>query len=397
MHQPTRVPSPRGTRPAPSTPCTRGTVSELLHRHLLVTCLFLVALINACLGLWDQGLGASTVAGFVAAFSLLALDRWYWPVVVLVCLGAGVHALVGQVGAGTAALLLLVAVSARRGLFGSCAVLVTWYLPCAYAALGASGYSFLMTSIGIIAISVPLAAGFILRRTDHRLDRVEAAREDELRHQRLLIARELHDTVTRSTTHMVLLAQEAGSSPHLDPRTQATMDELTAIGRRTVTDLRTMLRLLHEGEPGTPQDPTGGNRDTDLAAALSDTARRLRARGLSVRTSVEGEPAHLDPALKNQLLRVVDECAANMIKYTPHGGVCSIQLEVTDTWVELLALSPMDAATPPRPDAALSSGYGLDSIRQGVEALGGYLEVRPSGAVWTLRTLLPRPGTGRRP
>ena len=91
--------------------------------------------------------------------------------------------------------------------------------------------------------------GFVLRYSREMVAREARLREAALGAQRTAIARDLHDTLARANTQMVLLAQQALGQHPRDERVTTALEDAMAMGHRSVSDLRTMLRLLRQDTP----------------------------------------------------------------------------------------------------------------------------------------------------
>ena len=222
----------------------------------------------------------------------------------------------------------------------------------------------------------------VLRRADTSVARAETARTEALRNQRALIARELHDTLARANTHIVLLAQNARNNPHDHHQTTTALNDIITTGRQSVTDLRTMLRLLRQ-DTNTPLDPTP---TTDLPTALTQAHHDLTTAGLHTTITHQGDLTNLPPTLTTTLTRILHESTANMIKHAAPDAQCTIQLDITDTHAELLVINPLANH---HHDQQLSSGLGLLSIQERTHALGGTTTITPTDHQWILHTTLP--------
>jgi signal transduction histidine kinase len=116
---------------------------------------------------------------------------------------------------------------------------------------------------------------------------------------------------------------------------------------------------------------------------LEDLVSSVRAAGLPVDLSVEGEVIELPPGVDLSAYRIVQEALTNALKHAgPARAHVSIryaqgalQLEITDDGRRL-------------PDA--SGGHGLTGMRERVAVFGGRLESgrRPEGG-YALRAMLP--------
>ena len=222
----------------------------------------------------------------------------------------------------------------------------------------------------------------VLRRADTSLAKAEATRIEALHNQRALIARELHDTLARANTHIVLLAQNARNNPHDHHQTTTALDDIITTGRQSVTDLRTMLRLLRQ-DTNTPLDPTP---TANLHTALTQTQHDLTTAGLHTTITHEGDLTTLSPTLTTTLTHILHESTANMIKHAAPDAQCTIQLDITDTHAELLVINPLANH---HHDQQLSSGLGLLGIQERSRALGGTTTITPTAHQWILHTTLP--------
>jgi len=227
----------------------------------------------------------------------------------------------------------------------------------------------------------------VLRRADTSVAKAEATRIEALHNQRALIARELHDTLARANTHIVLLAQNARNNPHDHHQTTTALDDIITTGRQSVTDLRTMLRLLRQ-DTNTPLDPTP---TANLHTALTQTQHDLTTAGLHTTITHEGDLTTLSPTLTTTLTHILHESTANMIKHAAPDAQCTIQLDITDTHAELLVINPLANH---HHDQQLSSGLGLLGIQERSRALGGTTTITPTAHQWILHTTLPLVGLG---
>lgn len=66
----------------------------------------------------------------------------------------------------------------------------------------------------VVRSGICFCVAVVVRRADASVVKAEKAKARALRNQRALIARELHDTLARANTHIVLLAQHAQTDPH---------------------------------------------------------------------------------------------------------------------------------------------------------------------------------------
>ena len=241
-----------------------------------------------------------------------------------------------------------------------------------------------LISTQLIWFGACCAVAVVLRSTDLKITTAQAAQAQALRDQRNLIARELHDTLARANTHIVLLAEHARAHPHDHQRTATALDDIITTAHHCVTDLRTMLRVLRQ-DTTTPLDPTPPT--TDLHTTLARINHDLTTAGLHATTTLEGDTTVLTPTLTTTLTRILDECAANIIKYAAPDAQSTIHIDITHTHAELLVINPLAQGRPHNP--ATSTGHGLLSIQERTHALGGTTTITPTNHQWILHTTLP--------
>jgi len=120
---------------------------------------------------------------------------------------------------------------------------------------------------------------------------------------------------------------------------------------------------------------------------LLEAEHDLRAAGLHPTIACEGDPSTLAPSLAITMVRILDEAVANMIKYAARDARCSVQLDVDDEQVGLLAINPLTENRQSTP--ATSSGLGLLGIRERAQSRGGNADVISDDHQWILHVAIP--------
>ena len=336
----------------------------------------------SALSLMSLDLGIFALLGILVPWGLLLLSRFPWTTTAVMALSTactiGTGEFTGTVVATWLALFILLRARRRpQALVIAAATaggnLLAWHA-------GQNMGVFIQQQTSWFFICFGMAA--VLRRADASVARAETARTEALRNQRALIARELHDTLARANTHIVLLAQNARNNPHDHHQTTTALNDIITTGRQSVTDLRTMLRLLRQ-DTNTPLNPTP---TTDLPTALTQAHHDLTTAGLHTTITHQGDLTNLPPTLTTTLTRILHESTANMIKHAAPDAQCTIQLDITDTHAELLVINPLANH---HHDQQLSSGLGLLSIQERTHALGGTTTITPTDHQWILHTTLP--------
>src|SRR5215472_15159216 len=194
--------------------------------------------------------------------------------------------------------------------------------------------------------------------------------------ERARISRELHDIVAHHLSVVVLVAAGARASGRADA---ATLEEIEHSGRQALTETRRLFGVLRDPDEETGRAPQPGISELP---ALADS---LRAAGLEVSLSIDGDHTALPPAVNVSAYRIVQEALTNVLKHAgpAHAEVAvgcadsAVTIEVTDDGPGVTA------------DAG-SGGQGLTGMREQVAIFGGELRAGPRpGGGYAVRARLP--------
>jgi signal transduction histidine kinase len=189
--------------------------------------------------------------------------------------------------------------------------------------------------------------------------------------ERNRISQDIHDTLAQNlagialrldAVHMHVPDLQSDLRGHLDEACNLTRYSL-AEARRAISDLRS-----NEWE------------SLDLSAALPEIAERLAA-ALKTRVQVLGAPRKLNPTTETNLLRIVQEAFANIVKHADASTV-DVELNYTSDRLALRVRDDGHGFDPENLSLPGSGHYGLIGMRERAERIGGHL------------TLHSRPGLG---
>lgn len=264
-----------------------------------------------------------------------------------------------------------------------------------------------LSSLGV-SIALGLFIESIIRQSAERkglIDELRATRDDlavaerragvEAERQRL--AGEIHDTLAQGFTSIVLHLEAADAALAVAPATTGVppalvhhLDQARQTARESLGEAR---RLVWALRPEPLESAT-------LAAALRRVAARWEASaGIPVEVGIAGPQPRLHPDSEVTLLRVTQEALANVRKHAQATrvaislsfGEATAMLDVRDDGVGFA----LDA---PEPAPTEQGGYGLRSMRERVEALGGTFVVETAPARGTtLAVAVPLGDRGRSP
>ncbi|MDY6056083.1 MAG: histidine kinase [Micrococcus sp.] len=230
-------------------------------------------------------------------------------------------------------------------------------------------------------------------------DAERRAREAAERERRIL-ARDLHDIVAHNLT---IISMQARTAQYVGSP-EAAVDVLRVVGdsaQDALRDLRRMLAVLQqEGVVESGSVPGGGTTDDAVTVArLGEGAERmaedLRLLGMEVSCDVDLGPEALNLGVRAALYRVMQEAVTNAAKHGGAGERAWLRASTTPEAVVLEVCNTVPAEGPGQGHGGgrveeNSSGVGLRSMRDRIEAFGGTLEVGPSeDGVWQVRATVP--------
>lgn len=201
-----------------------------------------------------------------------------------------------------------------------------------------------------------------------------AAQDKAALEERQRLARELHDSVSQALYSIALGARSARSQLGQHPeRVAERLDYVLKLAEAAMTEMRA---LIFELRPEVLASE-------GLIAALHKQAAALRARHhLEVDASFGDEPA-LPLGVKEAFYRIAQEALHNVVK---HARATRVTLEL-DSHDAALRLVIRDDGVGFDPSADFSGHFGLSSMRERAELVGGtfQLESRPGvGATLTV-------------
>ncbi|WP_157518055.1 sensor histidine kinase [Herbidospora mongoliensis] len=191
--------------------------------------------------------------------------------------------------------------------------------------------------------------------------------------ERLWIAQELHDALTHTISVINVQTSVALELLDRDPsRTRTSLMAIKESGHEAMRELRSTLGVLRQ-----PESPSAG---LDRLPALIE---RAEAVGLSVRSTVTGEPGELRPETDRAAYRIAQEAFTNVLR---HAGPATITLTVSHETSRVI-VTIADDGTP----GDAEPGMGLIGMRERAVAVGGTLAAgpAPSGG-FLVRAELPR-------
>ncbi|MGW4488627.1 sensor histidine kinase [Amycolatopsis sp. NPDC004368] len=208
-------------------------------------------------------------------------------------------------------------------------------------------------------------------RQRHEAEAVRRAVQEE----RETIARDLHDVISH---HVSAIGVHAGAArlglPAGDGAIHKSLGAVESASRSAMADLRRLLDLLHARGDEAAQ-PGLDNLDELLGT--------VRAAGLPVRLTVQGDVREIPGSLDVALYRIAQEALTNALR---HGtGLVEVELDHRRTEIVLTVTNEAGEPPPPRDGAR----RGLAGIRRRVALFGGEVTYGRRENTWQVKAHFP--------
>jgi signal transduction histidine kinase len=359
-----------------ATSVTELAIQHRLRPTMLVFCLALCLPLLLC--------HRAPVGAYVVV-ALVALTQWFVSVPQLadgavlvalywVCLGSDMYAIV-------------VALAATE--VGAAMLALRWESQEFKYWVGVSGLTVAAAALGLVIRQ----RRQLLASLQERAARLERERDQQAElgaaAERARIAREMHDIVSHNLTVMIALADGARYALAGSPAEAAgAVQRISATGREALGEMRRLLGVLH-GEP-----ERGLLEPQPTLERLDDLCARVRAAGVPVSVSLDGELRNLPPGVQLTVFRVAQEALTNTLKHASRPTTAHVVLRCVDGEVELVVGNTGGGDGAGTHDGSLpmrqrTSGRGVLGMRERANAYDGTLDCGPApGGGWLVRLRL---------
>jgi len=237
-----------------------------------------------------------------------------------------------------------------------------------------SGVGDAIGGVAVLASSMVLGVSV---RTQHgaRQRRLEQAKSEE----RVLLARELHDTVAHHVSAIAIQAQAGRALAATSPGASLeALEVIEAEASRTLAEMRAMVRMLRNHEPA-DYAPQNGVADLERLVGASPAGPR-------VEVALSGDLTALPAAVDSAVFRIAQEAVTNARRHARNATRVDVRVVGNGTSVHLVVRDdgdPVWAGSPP--------GFGVTGMVERAALLGGTCVAGPSGdRGWAVDAVLPR-------
>ena len=272
---------------------------------------------------------------------------------------AGAHFPIGLIGFAAVALVYGMAISAAMmiALGGIGVAIMAWLTPRDVVSIVSQTAALLLSAGFALGMA---SATLEARRRREESDRLLARiRELTVAEERARMARDMHDSIGHHLTVIKMGLENA--ERFRTRRPDAAWDEVAQSKHLTVQALAETRRWVRALRPLDLQDRIG-------SGALDRLVQSFDGSGIAVGFTVEGAESPLDPDTELTLYRVLQEGLTNVLR---HSDATSVRVRLTfDDAFVTLAIRDDGQGTESVP------GFGLISLTERTEALGGRLHAR---------------------
>ncbi|MCE7012099.1 histidine kinase [Kibdelosporangium philippinense] len=256
-------------------------------------------------------------------------------------------------------------------------------LAIALLAVGADGPGATIVPIVIVVTAISVAIWTIVRarlqRREYEARLTAWAAAEATHHERLRIARELHDIVSHGLGMITLratAAQRIQGDRRESERDQA-LEDIVHASKHAISELRRMLTVIRDAD----EAPL---RPVQSLADIPGLVEAARSTGLAAQLSI-GALGDVSPGVQATVCAIVREAIANTSRYA---GPTELRIDLRRDDQTIIVTAEDDGPkTPWQPTRG--AGHGLDGLRERVDALGGDLRTGQAGNGFRVTAHLP--------
>jgi len=238
--------------------------------------------------------------------------------------------------------------------------------------------------VGLLSLLIGLAIRQQQERARNltlQLEATEREIAEQLRHERDLIADELHDIVAHEITIVALHAAVLDRTDDMKTRAQS-QTAIREAAVQALTDIRRVLGMVRGEENLSPERvPSADSIEGTVAAVTKELAQA----GIAVTAQIPDD-VRLPSASLVALVRVIRESSTNVLKHATGARNVHITLRIERGWAHL---DFTDDSPPSRTAGLPASGYGIMRLRERFRLFGGSFSSERGAAGWVVSAAIP--------
>lgn len=233
-------------------------------------------------------------------------------------------------------------------------------------------FSLVTLTSSVMSVGISVAFGLTLLWAQ---DRVRAARVEARAEITRDLSAELHDTVARDLTRIIVTAEQIAFESGPSPETQ----QIQACAREALASTRSII----DGRPERA-------RNESFHSVITKCSRMLEMRLIQLNTDVpENILDNLPRMVKETIILAVKEGAANILKYAAADSDADLIIANEYSSGRILLTLSNTYEEDSRPHSLLAGQFGLKNLEARAEVLGGQVMYGALNGKWILTLDLP--------
>ena len=213
-------------------------------------------------------------------------------------------------------------------------------------------------------------------------------KEQRLKRIRSDIAKDMHDLVSYSMSQTVLRARASSEDPAYSPETKAEFAAIARTGADTLHELRILLYALQKDFHylSLPNDSPSIHAVDNIIVSANLVTHDVTDAGFHMSCHI-ADHIHLTRAQTLVLSRILREIGANIIRHGDPATPATLTISQNQDCTRILSTN---AVSENLNGALPSSGMGILSMRERLEALGGTLTTSIEDGAWIISAVVPQ-------
>ncbi|MGE8205143.1 histidine kinase [Heyndrickxia sp. NPDC080065] len=201
------------------------------------------------------------------------------------------------------------------------------------------------------------------RLADEKTELANQAHQAAVMEERQRLARDLHDSVSQQLFALGMISSAALRTVSKDPiKTETMLGQVANIAAKAQGEMRALLLHLR------PIDLKGDKLNEGLNKLVNELREKTQ---LDIECQIENID-HLSKAIEEHVFRIVQEALSNILR---HSEATKVRINL-ETIREHLHLYISDNGKGFKVERSLMTSYGLQTMRERCEELGGVFQIR---------------------
>ena len=253
-----------------------------------------------------------------------------------------------------------------------------------------------LVTLVVVSLATALLGSYLRTRQAYISELTERARRLEQDHERDVelaavaersrIAREMHDIVAHNLAVIVALADGSALMAAADPaRATGALPMIAGTGRQALAEMHRLVGVLRDGDSMpllTPQPSV---------ADIAELIDQVRAAGLRVAYTSDGEPGDPGTGASLAVYRLVQEALTNTLKHAGPYAMAQVELRFTPSAIDIQVTDDGGGRSAVCEDAR-TVGHGIAGMIERTAVFDGHVTAGPTAETgWRVQARLNLP------